>query len=332
MELSGRDREVLRAVIEIYLETGDAVSSLSVAKRVSGLKASPATIRNVMAELEHRGLLQQPHTSAGRAPTDAGLRFYLDTLLTPKLRPWDRTRLDASEQTPASLGQGLAGLAGQLTIVAVPSFLGARFREIGLMRVDPGRFAAFFVSPSGVVQQTMVEVDFDLEPDELQRIQNFLNERLRDRSLEEVREILNAELEDDRFQYDTLRKHAYEIGQRVVPTPETELFVGGQSHLVDQPEFADIERLKTLLRTIEEKSALVTLLHRIVDGPGVKVLLGSDHEVREMLGIAAVGARAETPSGQGATVAVLGPTRMDYGRLVPLVDYASMLLSRQWRS
>ncbi|MEM6558674.1 MAG: heat-inducible transcriptional repressor HrcA [Myxococcota bacterium] len=330
--LKHRDREVLRAVVEIYLESGEPVSSLAVAKRVSGLKASPATIRNVMAELEEQNLLRQPHTSAGRAPTELGLRYYLDQLMSPKMRPWDRTRLEAAADAhdPSSLSHGLAGLAGQLTIVAVPSFLGARFREIGLMRVDPGRFAAFFVAPSGVVQQTMVEVDFDLSEDELKHIQNFLNERLRDRSLEEVRHILKQELQDDQLQYDTLRRQALTIGQRVVPTPEVELYVGGQSHLVDQPEFADLDRLKSLLRAIEEKGALLTLLSRIVEGPGVKVLLGSEHELREMLGMAAVGAWAETPAGQGATVAILGPTRMDYGRLVPLVDYASMLLSRQW--
>ncbi len=333
MDLSPRDREVLRAVLEIYLETGDAVSSLAVAKRVSGLKASPATIRNVMADLEHRGLLQQPHTSAGRVPTEGGLRLYLDALLSPKLRPWDRTRLEAAagdDSSPSSLSQGLAGLSGQLTIVAVPSFLGARFREIGLMRVDAGRFAAFFVAPSGVVQQTMVEVDFDLSSEELQRIQNFLNDRLRDRNLEEVRIILRDELADDHDQYDTLRKRAATIGQRVVPQPGTELYVGGQANLVDQPEFSDHERLKSLLRTIEEKSALLALLQRVVEGPGVKVLLGSDHEVREMLGVAAVGAYSATPSGESAAVTILGPTRMDYGRLVPLVDYASTLLARQW--
>lgn len=329
-----RDREVLRAVIELYLETGDAVSSLAVATRVSGQKASPATIRNVMANLEARGFLQQPHTSAGRAPTEMGLRIYLDSLLSPKLRPWDRTRLEAAavELDPASLSEGLAGLAGQLTVVAIPSFLGARFREIGLSRIDPGRFAAFFVSPSGVVQQTLVEVDFDLSAAELQRIQNFLNELLHDCTLEEVRKILRAELNNAQVQYDTLRTRAAEIGQRIVPRPETELYVGGRSNLVDQPEFADAERLRALLRTIEEKSSLLTLLNRIVDGPGVKVLLGSDHEVREMLGVAAVGAHAPTPAGAGAAVAVLGPTRMDYGRLVPLVDYATTLLSRHWRT
>lgn len=327
-----RDREVLRAVVELYLESGSPVSSLAVAKRINGLKASPATIRHVMVELEEHELLRQPHTSAGRVPTEHGLRIYLDELLHPKLRPWDRTRLEAAAEhyNPSTLSQGLAGLASQLTIVAVPSFLGARFREIGLMRVDPGRFAAYFVAPNGVVQQTMVEVDFDLSEDDLRRIQNYLNERLRDRSLEDVCAILEDELEDGQLQYDTLRRQALTIGHYVVPRPETELYVGGHSHLVCQPEFSDLGRLESLLRTIEEKGALLALLSRIVEGPGVKVLLGSEHEIREMLGLAAVGAWTATPGGRGASVTVLGPTRMDYGRLVPLVDYASTLLARQW--
>ncbi|MEO0813679.1 MAG: HrcA family transcriptional regulator, partial [Myxococcota bacterium] len=155
-------------------------------------------------------------------------------------------------------------------------------------------------------------------------------DRLRDRTLEEVREILRAELAEEHDQYDSLRRQAMDIGRRVIPQPGTEIYVGGQANLVDQPEFTDSEQLKTLLRTIEEKSALLSLLKRMVEGPGVKVLLGSDHEVREMLGIAAVGAYAATPAGEGASVTILGPTRMDYGRLVPLVDYASTLLERQW--
>lgn len=331
MELAGRQKAVLRAVVELYIESGETVSSTAVAKRCRDLKASPATIRHVMAELTERGLLHQPHTSAGRQPTEAGLRIYVDTVMSPKLHPWDRTRLQAAiqgEVLPEKLSQGVAGLAGQLTVVAVPNFLGTRFKEIGLMRIDRGRFAAFFVALTGVVEQSLVEVDFDLSQQELQQIQNFLNENLKDRLLEDVRNEIVKTLELEQNEADDLRRQAFTIGDQAIPEAEIKLYVEGQSHLVDHPDASDSEKLRGLIRTIEEKSAILALLDRILDGPGVKVLLGSDHAVREMLNLTAVGSSVP---GSRAAVTVLGPTRMDYGRLVPMVDFASTLLARAYK-
>ncbi len=356
MELDVRKRAVLRVVIEAYIDEAQPVSSAVVARQLELLSAgrhprdrhhvawSPATIRNVMAELEAGGYLAQPHTSAGRIPTEKGLRLYLDDLMSPKLRPWDRTRLDevaagaAPSTLPNALGQSLAGLSGQVALIVMPSFLGGRFREIGLVRVNPGRFIAFFVSLSGLIQQKLVEVDFDLTPDELMRIQNFLNERLAGRSLDEVRNLIQHELGETRAELDILKQRAYTIGAQAIPQPTPSLVVEGTAQLVDQPEFADVAKLRNLVHAIEDRAALLALLDKLIEAPATakaeeasaKVVLASEHDMSDMLEVSFVGRSIASPSGEQATVSILGPRRMDYGRLVALVDYASQLLSKYW--
>jgi heat-inducible transcriptional repressor len=299
-----------------------------------------------MAELEAGGYLAQPHTSAGRVPTELGLRLYLDDLMSPKLRPWDRTRLDevaaaaAPSTLPTALGQSLAGLSGQVALIVMPSFIAGRFREIGLVRVNPGRFIAFFVSVSGLIQQKLVEVDFDLTPDELMRIQNFLNERLAGRSLDEVRNLIAHELGNAESELDVLKQRAYAIGVQAIPQPTPSLVVEGTTQLIEQPEFADVAKLRSLVHAIEDKTALLALLDKLIespvtakagaDEPGAKVVLASEHDMGDVLQVAFVGRSIASPSGEQATVSILGPRRMDYGRLVALVDYASQLLHKYW--
>lgn len=358
MELDVRKRAVLRVVIEAYIDDAQPVSSAIVARHLEALASarggrdrtaaawSSATIRSVMAELEAGGYLAQPHTSAGRVPTEKGLRLYLDDLMSPKLRPWDRTRLDevAAGATPSALptalGQSLAGLSGQVALIATSSFIGGTFREIGLVRLNPGRFIAFFVSASGLIEQKLVEVDFDLTNDELMRIQNFLNERLAGRSLTDVRALIERELADAQVELDLLKKRAYAIGQQAIPRPQPSLVVEGTTHLIEQPEFADVAKLRSLVHAIEDRAALIALLDKLIeqpmsakafgDEPSAKVVLASEHEMSDMLEVAFVGRAVVSPSGQQATVSILGPRRMDFGRLVALVDYASQLLSKYW--
>ncbi|MBC7793707.1 MAG: heat-inducible transcription repressor HrcA [Clostridia bacterium] len=358
MELDTRKRAVLRHVVEVYIDDAEPVSSSTIARSYGRELAqrrrpetiSSATIRNVMAELEAGGYLAQPHSSSGRVPTEKGLKLYLDDLMSPKLRPWDRTRLDEVAATadasslPTALGQSLAGLSGQVALIALPGLSGAKFREIGLVRMSAGRFVAFFVAPVGIVQQRLVEVDFDLSSDELQRIQNFLNERLVGRSLDEVRTHIASELADAQTAFDSEKKRAFAIGQQAIPSGAPSLVVEGTTRLIEQPEFTDIGRLRSLVHAIEDKSALLGILDKLIAGPhtvrsfadgardddSVRVLLASEHHIGDMHEVSLVGRCVVDPSGQQTTVSILGPQRMDYGRLVALVDYASNLLVKYW--
>jgi len=331
MSLDGRARDILQVIVEAYIDEAQAVSSAAVARRGRALRLSPATIRSVMAELEELGLLTQPHTSAGRIPTELGLRTYLDGLMSPKLHPWDRSRLDATLQGgdlaefPSSLGQSLAGLSGQVAVVAVPRFLGTRFREVGLVRCATGRFLALFVSPGGLVQHKLVEVDFDLKETEITWVQNFLNERLRALTLAEARALVQQELGRAEALRDTLTRQAFAICEQALPSSELRLLVQGAARLVEQPEFADVEKLRSVLRAIDDHAALLELLDRVLDGDGVQVVLGSEHQLGEATALACVGSRWQSGNGDSGAVSLIGPQRMDYGRLVPMVRYAMQL-------
>jgi heat-inducible transcriptional repressor len=340
MDFDARASAVLHTAVELYIVEAQPVSSAAVAKRLRGHKVSPATARAVMADLERIGLLYQPHTSAGRVPTELGLRLYVDNLVNPKLRPRDRSQLEATAASsgpdtfPTTLGRRLAGLSGQVALVAVPRFLATPIKEVGLARCDARRFLAFFVSPGGLVQQKVVEVDFDLRPELLTSAQNFLSDKLRDHTVTEVRALIRTELEEQRTTADCLHREALEIGARALPEPccgdDLEIYVEGTSHLVGQPDFADVERLRELLETIEERATLLKLLERVLDSSGVRVMLGSDHHLAEVPELACVGGSWQGPSGNTAVVSLLGPARMDYGRLVPMVSFATQLLGRYW--
>jgi heat-inducible transcriptional repressor len=335
MTLTSRQRSILRAVVEAYLATGRPVSSGAVAERERALGLSSATLRSEMALLESEGYLAQPHTSAGRVPTERGLRAWVDASLTEKLHPWDRTHLDAAAEAAdpvayaTKLGQLVAGITSEMTVVALPSFIGTSFREIGLARLRAGVFVAYFVSPGGLVQEKLVHVDFDLTQEELTSAQNFLNERLAGRSLEQVRTLIAAELADDAARRDRLRRSALELGIRALPEPDIELRVEGARHLAEKPELANAGTLQRLLTAIEEKKVLLAVLDQILDGKGdVHVLIGSEHQVTEMPELSCIG----MPLASAGAITVLGPVRMDYARLVPLVRYAASLFGRRWEA
>lgn len=333
MDLDARARAILQIVVEAYIDEAQPVSSAAVSRRGRHLSLSPATIRSAMADLEERGLLHQPHTSAGRVPTEQGLRAYLEGAMNPKLHPWDRSHLDQAAAStdpaefPLTLGQSLAGLSGQVAVVAVPRYLGSRVREIGLVRVAARRFVAYFVSPGGFMQQKLVEVDFDLSAAELTEVQNFLSVRLRDRRLDEARELVRKELADAEALRDSMRLRALEIARQALPEAEMRVHVEGATHLVDHPEFADVEKLRAVLRAIEDKTSVLRLIDRILDSNGVQVLLGS----REVPELACVGSSMATPGGAAGAISLIGPLRMDYGRLVPMVGYALELFNGYWQ-
>ncbi len=332
-----RGNTILQLIVEAYIQDAQPVSSSGLARRHPTLALSSATIRSVMAELEIEGLLSQTHSSSGRVPTEAGLRVYLDRLVSRKLRPWDRSRLEKAaaeaadiSQVSAQLSQALAQMTGQMVLVAQPRFLGRRLREIGLVRYDQARMLAYFVSPSGLLQQKLLHLDFDVEPELVQEIQNYLNARLRDRTLEEVRALIARELAANATHLDRLTAVALKIGEQLLPEVQIDVFVEGTSHLLDQPEFADLRKVRALLRAIEEKHTLLSLVSRILDHSGVRVMLGSEHDVADVRDLACIGCAYEGDAGRGAAVTVMGSSRMDYGRLVPLVQYASEVYGRFW--
>lgn len=335
--LSPRDREILRDVVRAYIVRGEPVSSRSVARH-AGLGVSAATIRNAMADLEELGLLEQPHSSAGRVPSRAGFHYYLDSLIElPELPEPERQRIagELSEQRGdadrlvGTTSQLLSALSGQVGIVVTPVFGETVLEAIDFVPLSGRRVLCVIVSRSGFVDHKLIESDEALSRDELVRVSNYLTENFRGLTLSSIRERMLLLMGEERAQVDRLLARAIQLAARGLDGRSApELRVEGTSTLLSHSEPTDVERVRRLLETFAERQRLVELLTRCVDGNGVRVMIGDDSDVTSDLGLTLV-ARAYGSDGQTrGTLGVLGLQRMSYERVIPLVDYLGEALSR----
>jgi heat-inducible transcriptional repressor len=338
MMLNKRETDVLAAVIETYVETAVPVPSQALA-RESGLGLSPASLRSTMAALAEKGYLEQPHTSAGRIPTVQAFRYYLDQVfkLSPLSRR-DQSRLHEHIQPgegelPQVLRRAvstLSSLTHQVCVVMAPRQDLARWRQIDFVLLRPGMVLAVLVMEGGLVSNRMVQMDESLNVDDLVRYGNYLNALFQGRTTLEVRSEIERQLLSAREALNAYRR-AWELAAQALGDEDLpEVFVGGASHLAGQPEFTELGTIRELLRLIEERSRLLELLDKTSAGKSVSVSL-----TENMPGI--VGCSLVTSpysafsSGQG-TLAVLGPVRMNYARIVPMVDFAAQILSQSLKS
>lgn len=346
--LSDRQREILTAIIEVYIETAEPVGSRTLTKRKK-LQVSPATVRNAMADLEELGLLSAPHASAGRVPTASGFRVYIERLAARgRITGKDRELIQAivrGEGDQSSLrtvlevaGRVLSSVSKHAALVLMPSLEDVVFEHIEFVPVRERSILTIFVAKSGLIQHRVLDVDFALNRDELQTISNYLNSLLGGKTLHEVRlEILKA-MADERSQADQIMRHALYLGERTLRMTEPGMLLEGERTLLDQPEFGDIAKVRKLLKAFEEKTLLLRLLdtsslqpvdaHAAVNAETL-VMIGAESSVRDLKGLAAVTTSYSSEEGPQGRVGVVGPTRMDYSRVIPLVELTAEALS-QW--
>jgi len=335
IRLSTRDREILRDVVRTYILSGEPVSSRTVA-RSSRLGVSAATIRNAMADLEEAGFLHQPHTSAGRVPSATGLHVYIDTLMTTEsLSDEERGRIEdelqASEggrRLVETTSQLLSRLTGQVGMVLTPAFGDTVLEAVDFLPLTSGKILCVVVSRDGFVENKLVEVEEDFSREELVRISNQLTEAYRGRTLRAIREQLLARMREERAQVDRLLARSIALAARGLEGGAThDLALEGASALLARGREKDIERVRRLLDAFGERQRLVELLSQCLDGRGVRVVIGDDSEVTSDLDLTLVarGYGGETPRG---TLGILGPARMPYERIIPLVDFLGDALSK----
>ncbi len=340
--LGRRERAVLRAVIRAHLQTGEPVSSQAVS-RDARVGVAPATVRAIMAELEARELLRQPHPSAGRVPTDLAYRVYVERWMSPpRLSRVQAERIDAAlararGEIPELLEEAsrqLSHLSRQVGVVLAPELSRVVVEQIELVRVAPRRAVAILVSRSGVVHSRLVELDEELPPRELERIGAYLAQRYGGRTLPQMRADLLRDLDEAQAAYERHVARSLELGRRLLAGEafEPEVFVGGASNLVGRPEFSDRERMQALLRTLEEKSRLVALLERLLESRGVQVLIGRENPDPELADCTLVASAYGFGERRMGTVAVVGPLRMPYRRAVAAVQYLADALTRMLSS
>jgi len=337
-ELNERSRDILRQIVDGYLETGEPMGSRTLSRRLSQ-NLSPATIRNVMADLEDSGLLMAPHTSAGRIPTEAGLRLFVHGLLEiGDLSESERHNIDsqclAAGRNPAQLleeaTQALSGLAQLAGVVMAPKS-DRPLKHIEFVHLGPGRALVVMVTADGTVENRVIDVPLGMLPSALVTAGNYLNAKLAGRTLEEAKAAISQEIEGNRAQLDELTRRLVEAGLASWGGAGTEtLIVRGQAKLLDDvTAIGDLERLRALFGLLETRESMLRLLDATKSGEGVQIYIGSENALFGISGCSMIVAPYSDARDQivGA-VGVIGPTRMNYARIIPMVDYTAKVIGR----
>ncbi len=335
-ELSERSRLILKAIIEDYTVTGEPVGSRTLSRR-EGINLSPASVRNVMADLEELGYLSSPHTSAGRVPTEKGYRFYVASLLRVRqlsrdLREYLRRECQLRELDTEGLlreaGRILSATSNYTGLVMVPRFTTTVFRRIEFVRFSETRVLVVFITQAGIVQHKLVEVSEPLTQAELDEVTNYLNQEFTGLSVQEIKRRVARQMAQERAIFDSLQRRALLLSSSVLQHDlDDRVFVEGASNILEQPEFADLAVMKRLLRTFDQKALLVELLDKAQQVEGVQILIGSAEAHSEIEGCSLVTSCYSSDRGTTGILGVLGPTRMPYAMVIPLVDYAARLVS-----
>ncbi len=334
-----RAAQVLRYIVEDYISTAEPVGSRTVSKKM-GQALSPATIRNIMADLEDMGFLAQPHTSAGRIPTGAGFRFYIDHLLLRRglvLGEVEQLNLAAQDSgggAPADelvrqVSRLLANLACQASVVIVSRTDEQRLRSVSLMRASAEKILLVAVMQSGYVQHRLIEGEPDVSSDDLEKINAYLNGLAEGLTLAQLRVRVRAELRKEKARYDRVMHRALIMGARALAdSGPGEVFVEGRANILDQPEFAeDVQRLKRVLRAFEEKTVIFRLLDRAMASQAIQVSIGPENPVEDLGDVSVVASGYRQGASTMGSIGLIGPVRMDYSRVIPLVEYTANLLT-----
>ncbi len=328
-KLSSRDKAILKEVVLAYTVTGEPVSSRSIAK-FGRLGVSAATIRNSMAELEDEGYLEQPHVSAGRRPTPHAYRYYVSSLMgEPAIADADRRALDEAltravrreEPVLPAASRVLSELAQQVSVVLTPRMEDTVLEAVDFVGLSGGRVLCVVAAAGGFVDHKILQVD-EIDEAELLRIANYLNEQFRGMSLGRIRRRLIELLEDERTRVDELLRRSVLLARKaLIDDDSQDVVVDGAAGVLNYPELADVATVRRLLATFEHKVKLVNLLSRLIEGQGVRVVIDDDSDLTSELGFSLVAtsySSAERPIG---SLGVLGPTRMEYPKVVALVQY-----------
>jgi len=342
--LRDRPREVFRHLVEAFLASGEPVGSRTLSQRLP-TSLSPASIRNVMADLETMGLLYAPHTSAGRVPTERGLRLFVDGMLEiGDLGSDERREIDA--QVTAS-GRGLEDMLTQATQMlsglsrcaglVVTAKQDAALKHVEFVAVAPGKALVVMVFEDGQVENRVIDTPAGLPVSALWEASNYLGARMRGRTLDDARVEVLAELENERATLDALTAKIVADGLATISQPsnsssaeEKTLIVRGQAHLLDSVEArADIDRVRHLFDDIERKNDLIRLLELVKAGDGVRIFIGSENRLFSLSGSSIVAAPYANAAGHiVGVIGVLGPTRLNYGRIIPMVDHTAKVIGR----
>jgi heat-inducible transcriptional repressor len=335
--LTDRDREVLEAIITDYIQTAEPVGSRTVSKK-SEIRLSPATIRNVMADLEEMGFLTQPHTSAGRVPTDRAFRFYVDSILEVRqLKLVDRGRIEMGFQDEGMdtneimkrASSLLSLLSKQTGVILAPRFGSNIFKHIEFIKLREKTILVIIVCKSGEVQNKLIESDEHMSQDELDKYSRYLTEIMGGLNLVEARRKILEEVKKEKVLFDKLMYRALQLSQKALEDEGGgDLYIEGKTNILQSPEFADLEKMRSLLQAFEEKTKIVKLLDKALLAQGMQIFIGAENEFNEMKDCSVIAAPYSRENFTLGTLGIIGPTRMDYPSIIPIVDYTARIVGK----
>jgi heat-inducible transcriptional repressor len=338
-DLDSRAREVLREIVMQHVSTGEAISSRTLA-RCGRFQLSPASLRNVMADLEDLGYLQQPHTSAGRVPTDRGYRFFIEHLMKSRtLSQRERESIDDQVSHANEMDEVLhltsrllSSMSDQVGVVFMPTLLQFTIRSMDFIAIADNRIMCVIVGTNAVVVNKVIETRQAFTRDELEKISRYITTEFFGLTLDAIRRRLIRMTEEERAQHDQMLQKTISLGIEAVNdvTPvEHELYVEGTASILTKPEFSDAISLRKTFLALQEKERLIGLLESCLTEDGLQILIGSETDFTQVHNFSIVARRYGTSSAPLGMVGILGPMRMEYARMAPLVDYLGRALSRK---
>jgi heat-inducible transcriptional repressor len=326
--LDDRAKLLLKTLVERYIAEGQPVGSRTLS-RASGLELSPATIRNVMSDLEGLGLIASPHTSAGRIPTARGYRLFVDTMLTAQREQFTPPSLvaDQPQKVIANAANLLSNLSQFVGVVMAPRRASV-FRQIEFLRLSDRRLLVIIVSPDGDVQNRVIFPEVDYSQSQLVEASNYINTHFAGLSIEQVRDRLQGEMEQLRSEIAALMQAAVQVSSEVLTEAQEEVVIAGERNLLAVTDFSsDMGHLRRAFELFEQKAQLMRLLDVSSKADGVRIFIGGESQVVPFEDLSIVSANYEVDGEVVGTLGVIGPTRMPYDRMIQIVDITSRLVT-----
>ncbi|MEC9375063.1 MAG: heat-inducible transcriptional repressor HrcA [Pseudomonadota bacterium] len=330
-----RARHILRTLVEQFVRDGSPIGSRKLSK-ASHLSLSPATIRNVMSDLEELGLIASPHTSAGRIPTAKGYRMFVDTLvqLRPpadgeiqKLRTQLREKNSTSSQSIAtSASAALSALTSMAGLVTLPRQIKVCLRQIEFLRISKGRILVILITDEGEVQNRILQLERDYDESELQRAANWLNDNYAGKEISSIRKLVVEELQRTQESMNQLMIDTVAFAERALPSNQNGYVLTGQTRLMDFQELSDVDKLRQLFEAFSEQREILGLLDRSIAADGVQIFIGEESGYQLLDECSVVTAPYRVNNEIVGVLGVIGPTRMAYERVIPIVDLTAKLV------
>lgn len=336
--LDERDKRILCAIVQSYINNPDPVGSRFITRKYA-FSLSPSTIRNTMADLEEMGFLTQPHTSAGRVPTDKGYRFYVDSLSSGDYQINNRSFVSELTRELESIRDDidilldrttrrLSNFSHYLSVALSPAAGETTFNRLELLKHKGSRVVAVLFTNEGLIKNKVIEVDAELTQHDLNRISAYLNSEFYDHTLDEIHSRLLKEMAREKVLCDKLISRALRICKEALSFTYGNIFISGLAEVLELPDFSEVEKIREISRAIEDKHLIVKLLDRFLELDGVQVIIGSENSIAEMRRFSIVASTYKEGSRSVGSVGIIGPTRMDYSKAIAMVDTAARFITR----